>query len=143
MKRLAILLPVLAAAVAAAPSSDRASAPLVARRAAVDLAETRAGDGFKLRGSYWTGTLRPDRPQIVQVNLFAGNRYCFTAATSGPGGVSVSIYDEAGIALPAETYQDGLRATAEFSPAASGPYLLKISQHGSHASSFCLVYSYK
>ena len=79
----------------------------------------------------------------MQVNLFAGNRYRFTAASSGPGQVCVSVYDEAGTPLPVEIYQDGLRTTAEFAPASSGPYMVKIEQPGGQPSSFCLVYSYK
>ena len=144
MTHLAIVLAILAEVVAPAPGANRGSAAVAARRAAIELAGAWASDGFKLRDSHWTGTLQPDKPHVVQVNLFAGNRYWFTAAAAtGPGQVSVSVYDEAGTPLPSETYQDGLRAAAGFAPAASGPYLVKIEQPGGQLSTFCLVYSYK
>ena len=88
--------------------------------------------------------LQPGKPHVVQVNLFGGNRYWFTAATApGAGPVSVNIFDESGQPIRAETYRDGTRAAAGFAPTFSGPYLVKLEQSGNQASPFCLVYSYK
>lgn len=114
-----------------------------ARRAARELAGAWANDGFKLRDSDWTGRSTPGKPQILQVSLFAGNRYWFSAAAPGGGALALSLYDESGKPQAVETYEDGPRAAAGFRPEASGPYLVKIEQHGDQVSSFCLVYSYK
>ena len=142
MKALAIASSLALAA--AAVSADRSGASVVALRAAVDLAGAWANDGFKLRDGHCTGTLQPGKPHVVQVNLIEGNRYWFTASTAPNAGlVSVSIFDESGQPISAETYQDGARAAAGFAPAVSGPYLVKLEQTGSHPSTFCLVYSYK
>jgi hypothetical protein len=43
----------------------------------------------------------------------------------------------------AETYQDGARAAAGFSPDASGTYFVKVDQRGDQNPVFCLLYSYK
>ena len=137
MKRLAIALGIAVAG--AAMGIDRNEA--APRRAAGDLAGAWANDGFKLRDGHWAGSLLPGRPQIVQVNLFEGNRYWFTAANSGP--ILMDIFDESGQPVPVETYQDGSRVAAGFAPALSGVYFVKLEQAGNHASTFCLIYSYK
>ena len=137
MKRLAIAFSVAVAGVAMGGDRNEAAA----RRAAGELAGAWANDGFKLRDGHWTGSLLPGKPQIVQVNLFAGNRYWFTAAGSGP--ISLGLFNESGQPVPTETFQDGSRSAAGFAPASSGLYFVKLEQTGSHPSTFCLVYSYK
>lgn len=137
MKRLAIAFSVAFAA--AAMGIDRSEA--AARRAAGELAGAWANDGFKLRDGHWTGSLLPGKPQIVQVNLFEGNRYWFTAAGSGP--ISLGLFNESGQPVPAEIFQDGSRAASGFAPASSGVYFVRLEQTGSRPSTFCLLYSYK
>ena len=137
MKRLAIAFSVALAGAAVGVDGNEAAA----RRAAGDLAGAWANEGFKLRDGHWTGTLLPGKPQIVQVSLFAGNRYWFTA--SNGDAISMAIFDESGQPVATETYQDASRAAAGFSPASSGVYFVKLEQNGIRASTFCLVYSYK
>ena len=137
MKHLAMALSI--ALVGAASGIDRNVA--AARRAAGELATAWANDGFKLRDGHWSGSLPPGDPQIVQVNLFEGNRYWFTVASSGP--ISMGIFDEDGQPVPVETFQDASRAAAGFAPISSGVYFVKLDQAGSHPTTFCLVYSYK
>lgn len=142
MKPLAIAS--LVAVTFAALGANRDDAKVITRRAALALAGARASDGFKLRDSHWTGTLQPGAAQVVQVNLFEGNRYWFTAAsTPNAGAISIHVFDESGHAVSAEIQQDGSRAAAGFSPAVSGPHFVKLEQSGNHVSTFCLVYSYK
>jgi hypothetical protein len=119
---------------------------VAALAAANELAGAWSNDGFKLRdgnGSVAKGDLKAGESRLVQVNLFAGNDYWFTAATNSAGKVSVTLYDEHGKPQAVEPHQDGSRAAAGFSPVASGPYWVKISLEGGKAGPFALVYSYK
>ena len=78
------------------------------------------------------------------MNLFAGNEYWFLlGATDKAKKVSVTVFDEAGKPVSYEPYQDGASAAAGFSPAISGPYLIKVEIAEGAPSSFCLLYSYK
>ncbi|MEQ1853008.1 MAG: hypothetical protein ABMA01_15630 [Chthoniobacteraceae bacterium] len=142
-----ILVPLLftlgLAALAQPAPAVQDDATVLARRAARELAAAWTNDGFKLRDSDWTGSFTPGKSQLIQVSLFAGNRYWFSAAATGGGALALGIYDESGKPLTVESYEDGPRAAAGFRPDASGPYLVKIEQRGDQASSFCLVYSYK
>jgi hypothetical protein len=116
------------------------------RRTALELAGAWSNDGFRLRDSHWNGATRPGDPQVVQVNLYAGNRYWFTAAASrGTGKVSVRVFDETGAPMPVESYEDGLRAAAQFTPKNSGLHFIKVEGTGDGASdsAFTLLYSYK
>lgn len=146
MKRLAFSLSLIAALTAApfargaATSDDEVAAGNVAR----GVAGAFGNDGFKLRDGNWAGTIAPGKPQILQVNLYAGNQYWFTLGT-GPAGkkLAVSIFDENGKPLPTEPYQDASVAAAGFAPQASGPYYVRVEVVEGASSAFCLIYSYK
>ena len=78
------------------------------------------------------------------MNLFAGNEYWFSlGATDKAKKVAVTVFDETGKPVSYEPYEDGTSAAAGFSPAISGPYLVKVEVVDGAASSFCLLYSYK
>ena len=114
------------------------------RRAALDLAGAWANDGFRLRDRSWSGMLPIGKPALARVNLLAGNRYWFTAATNAAStSLTVQIYDSRGTPLTAETYQDGPVAAAGFAPAASGTYIVGVSESKGTPVPFCLIYSYK
>ena len=114
------------------------------RRAALDLAGAWANDGFRLREHVWSGTLPDGKPALARLNLLAGNRYWFTAATNAAStALAVQIYDAHGTPLTADSYQDGPVAAAGFAPAASGTYLVGVSEAKGTPVPFCLVYSYK
>ena len=90
------------------------------------------------------GTFAPEKPQVLQVNLYAGNQYWFTVgATPAAKKIAVSVYDETGKPMQAEAYQDASVAAAGFSPQASGPYYVKVEVVDGASSAFCLIYSYK
>jgi hypothetical protein len=124
------------------PAAD--DAMIACRRAALDLAGAWANDGFRLRDSYWSGTLAPGKPSIVRVNLLAGNRYWFTAAaTAAAGRITVTVYNDKGLPVPAEFHRDGTRAAARVEPSSSGPYLVTVEQSQTAPAPFCVVFSYK
>lgn len=146
MMRIAIASSLCALLVASTAIGVREDDLAAARRGALELAGAWSNDGFRLRDSHWNGTDRPSEPQVVQVSLFAGNRYWFTAAASrGEGKAAIRVFDESGAPMPAESYQDGLRAGAGFTPKTSGPYFIKVEGTGDGASNsaFTLLYSYK
>ena len=127
-------------AFAAAESDDEVNA----RKTALDLAGAFSNDGFKLRDGHWMGSFAPGKTSVIQVNLFAGNEYWFSLGATDPAKkVAVTIFDEAGKPVAYEPYQDGASAAAGFSPAISGPYLVKVEVLDGAAAAFCLRYSYK
>ena len=119
-------------------------AEVAARKNALGVAGAFSNDGFKIRDGHWCGTVTKEKPQFIQVNLYAGNEYWFSAAAIPNGRkISVSIYDEKGKPLAFEPWSEGATAAAGFSPDASGPYYLKIEALDGDTATFCLLYSYK
>jgi hypothetical protein len=55
----------------------------------------------------------------------------------------VDLYDESGKPLVTESFNEGERASAGFSPTTSGQYFVAISLLEGEPTTFCLVYSYK
>ena len=116
---------------------------VTARKAALELAGAFSNDGFKMRDGHWSGPIAPGKPQFIQVNLYAGNEYWFSAGATGKAQkLGVSVFDEAGKAVAFEPYVEGLTAAAGFAPEASGPYYVKVTSEG-EPTTFCLIYSYK
>jgi len=127
----------------ARPCGANEDEQVAARSSAEELAGGWSNDGFKKRDGHVTGDLKTGEFRLVQVNLYAGNDYWFTAAASKGGKVALAVYDENGKLMPMEPYQDSSRAAAGFSPPASGPYWIKVSLTEGKAASFALLYSYK
>lgn len=146
MKRLILLLFLVAALVAALGLSLHAQSDneATARKLAHDLAGAFANDGFKLRDGYWGGPLEVGKPQLLEVNLYAGNQYWFSVAASGPGRkLAITVYDEAGRPMSTDPYHEDGKAAAGFSPETSGPYYIKVEEITGDSATFCLIYSYK
>jgi hypothetical protein len=123
------------------PADDAA---ITCQRAALDLAGAWTNDGFRLRAHPWIGTLPEGGLALARMNLFAGNRYWFTAATNAASTtLVVQIYTASGTPITADTHSDGPLAAAGFAPEASGTYIIGISESGGVPVPFCLVYSYK
>ena len=136
----------LIAALCVAPLGRAATTDdeVAARNVALGVAGAFGNDGFKLRDGNWAGTFAPKKPQVLQINLYAGNQYWFTVgATAAAKKLAVSVYDETGKPIQSEGYQDASVAAAGFSPLASGPYYVKIEVVDGASSAFCLIYSYK
>jgi hypothetical protein len=115
-----------------------------AHKAVLDLVGAFSNDGFKIRDGHWSGTLKPKERALVAVNLYAGNQYWFAVGALEPAKkVEVAVYDETGKLMTTESYTDGERAAAGFSPTSSGQYYISIALLEGDESAFCLVYSYK
>ena len=141
--RLAIALSILLL-VADAPARAESDKEVEAHKTVLDLAGAFSNDGFKMRDGHWTGTLKPKEPALIAVNLYAGNQYWFSAAANSKAKkIAVELYDETGRALTTDSYNDGERASAGFTPSSSGQYFVSVSLLEGEPTTFCLVYSYK
>jgi hypothetical protein len=125
----------------AAPESD---SEVAARKAALDLAGAFSNEGFKMRDGHWSGTIKPKEPALVAVNLYAENQYWFSVGATEPAKkIAVNVYDETGKLMQTESYSEGEKAAAGFSPTSSGQYYVLVDLVEGNESSVCLVYSYK
>jgi hypothetical protein len=145
MKRLLIVLIVAASSLAgngaAAAETDE---EVEARKMTLDVAGAFTNDGFKLRDGNWVGHLEPKASILVQVNLYAGNEYWFSAAGDAKTRkLGITVYNEAGELMETEAFADGNRVAAGFSPDASGPYFIRIEELEGAPATVCLLYSYK
>lgn len=117
---------------------------LSARSKALELAGAFSNDGYKIRDGYWPGELEPNRPVFLEVNLFAGNEYWFSAAATSPARkIGVGVFDEKGKPVDFQVYEDGQVAAAGYVPEVSGRYFVRIVLLEGEKSQFCLLYSYK
>jgi hypothetical protein len=117
---------------------------ITARSKALELAGAFANDGYKVRDGYWGGMLEPGKPQILEINLFAGNSYWVSAAALSPARkLSVKIFDENGKPVKGESYEEGLAAAAGLVADASGRYFVRVELVEGEKADFCLIYSYK
>ena len=116
-----------------------------ARKQALDLTGAFSNEGFKLRDGHWAGQIKPAERALIAVNLYAGNQYWFSAAAANAKAkkIAVAVYDESGKPMTTESYNDGERASAGFSPTMSGQYFVAVSLVEGEPSTVCLVYSYK
>jgi hypothetical protein len=115
-----------------------------ARSKALELAGAFSNDGYKIRDGFWPGEIEPNRPQFLEVNLFSGNEYWFSAAVNPPGRkIAVSVFNEQGKPTDFQTYEDGQVAAAGFVPEVSGRYYVKLALIEGEKAQFCLLYSYK
>ena len=143
MKRLAFLAILISLGSYAAVLAE-SDTEVQARKTALDLAGAFTNEGFKIRDGHWSGSIKPQEPALIAVNLYAGNQYWFAAAADAEGKkVGVKIYDETGNLVTAENYESGERAAAGFSPENSGQYFISISLLEGEPGSVCLVCSYK
>jgi len=135
-----------AASPTAAPSPlpTPTDAQVKARASALEVAGAFSNDGFKIRDGHAFLSIAPKAPKFIQVNLSSGNQYWFIAAGAGPAKrLAVSLYDETGKPVPAETYENNAQAAAGFSPQISGPYIVRVDELEGEPAVFCLLYSYK
>jgi hypothetical protein len=117
---------------------------VAARNVAESLAGAFSNDGFKRRDGSWMGELEPNKSQLIQVSLYAGNQYWFSLGTTAPAKeLKISVHDEAGKPVPIEPYSDESMIAAGFAPQVSGAYYIRIESQSGAAANFCLLYSYK
>jgi hypothetical protein len=145
MKKRAALLATLIACAATALVWAETDEEVEAHKQVLDLTGAFTNEGFKLRDGHWAGQMKPKERAVVAVNLYAGNQYWFSAAAANAKAkkIAVDVYDEGGKPMTTENYSEGERASAGFSPTASGQYFVAISLVEGEPSTVCLVYSYK
>jgi len=115
-----------------------------AHKVVLDLAGAFSNEGFKMRDGHWTGALKQKEDALVAVNLYAGNQYWFSVGAVEPAKkIDVAVYDETGNRVTTETYNDGEKAAAGFTPANSGQFYVSVRLLEGGESTYCLVYSYK
>jgi hypothetical protein len=115
-----------------------------AHKLVLDLTGAFSNEGFKLRDGHWAGKIKPSEHALIAVNLYAGNQYWFsTAANAKAKKISLELYDEGGKPLVTESYNEGEKASAGYSPTTSGQYFVSVSLLEGEPTTFCLVYSYK
>ncbi len=130
--------------IAVSPIRAETDKEVEAHRDVLDLVGAFTNEGFKIRDGHWSGTLKPSEHALVAVNLYAGNQYWFAVSGAEPAKrVEVSVYDESGAPVASQSYNEGARAAAAFSPTSSGQYYVSVGLVEGDQSSFCLVYSYK
>jgi hypothetical protein len=140
---LLISLSVFVLAVSGTARADT-DAEVQARKDALDVAAAFSNDGFKIRDGHWCGIVKPHDHSLVAVNLYAGNQYWFSVGATEPAKkIAVSVYDETGKQVTTESYDNGEKAAAGFTPSSSGQYFVSVDLFEGEESSFCLVYSYK
>ena len=144
MKRLLIIAGLAGALCAPLLARADTDKEVEAHKAVLDLVGAFSNDGFKIRDGHWSGTLKPSEHALVAVNLYAGNQYWFAVGAIEPAKkVAVAVYDETGKLMTTESYSEGERAAAGFSPTSSGQYYVSVGLVEGGESTFCLVYSYK
>jgi hypothetical protein len=145
MKRRVLLLAALVLGTASAFVSGQTDEEVEARKQVLDLTGAFSNEGFKLRDGHWAGQIKPAERAVIAVNLYAGNQYWFSAAAANGKAKKLAVddYDEAGKPMTTEVFSEDARASAGFSPTASGQYFVAVSVVEGEPSTVCLVYSYK
>jgi hypothetical protein len=145
MKKRAAFLATLIACAATAFVWAETDDEVEAHKQVLDLTGAFTNEGFKLRDGHWAGQIKPKERAVIAVNLYAGNQYWFSAAAANAKAkkIAVDLYDESGKPMTTENYSEGERASAGFSPTASGQYFVAVSLVEGEPSTVCLVYSYK
>jgi hypothetical protein len=115
-----------------------------AHKLVLDLTGAFTNEGFKLRDGHWAGVIKPSEHALIAVNLYAGNQYWFSAAANTKAKkIAVDLYDESGKPVVTESYNEGEKASAGYTPTTSGQYFVSVSLLEGEPTTFCLVYSYK
>ena len=115
-----------------------------AHKLVLDLTGAFTNEGFKLRDGHWAGVIKPAEHALIAVNLYAGNQYWFSAAANTKAKkIAVDLYDESGKPVVTESYNEGEKASAGYTPPTSGQYFVSVSLLEGEPTTFCLVYSYK
>src|SRR5262249_38506386 len=86
---------------------------VAARSDVIDLAGAFQNEGFKIRDGDWFGTISTDHPEIISVNLYSGNAYWFTVATTKKAEkIKLAVFDDQGRPVHYEPYESDNRAAA-------------------------------
>lgn len=129
-------------AVDAAPSGKTPDTTLPARLYSV--VGALGNEGFKLRDGAWSGSIEGSKAQRLAVNLFAGNQYWFSAATSGAGETpDLVVRDPSGNKMQTVAYEGGGVAAVGVTAPVTGRYIVELSGSSAGSRDFCLFYLFK
>ncbi len=77
------------------------------KRRALDLLGGLLNHGFRVRDEVWEVSLRPQKMELLQLTLFAGNQYWFAAAAPVPARrLKLALYDDRGNPIPLDLWKD-------------------------------------
>ena len=111
---------------------------------ALELAAGNEGEGYQVHDGFWSGTLTKAEPILLEVYLFAGNDYRFSAANLGAfSQLKLSIFDAWGYPAGQEYSGDSSCSTAGISVIRSGRYFIRLVMMEGDKADTCMVYSYK
>lgn len=117
---------------------------VAARQRVLDLAGAFTNDGYKIRDGYWVGKLEAGKDTFIQVNLYVSDSYWFIAsAPSAAAKLDVTVFDEKGNEVPDNPFSESGRAAAGITPAASGPYYVRLRLTEGEPTEVCFLYCYK
>ena len=154
MKRLALLFGLSLVAMAHAQedkSTPANSSPLAwnshdksPRSVALELAAGNEGEGYQVHDGFWSGTLTKAEPILLEVYLFAGNDYRFSAANLDVSSqLKLSIFDAWGYSAGQEYSGGSSCSTAGITVIRSGTYFIRLVMTEGDKADTCMVYSYK
>jgi len=114
------------------------------RSLALELARGNGSEGYQVHDGFWSGTLAKGDPMLLEVYLFAGNDYRFSAANlDAYSQVSLSIFDSWGYPAGQEFTGNSSCATAGISVYRSGRYFIRLIMREGDNADICMIYSYK
>ena len=114
------------------------------RGLALRLAAGDASEGYQVHDGFWSGTLEKDSPILLEVYLFEGNDYRFSAANTDPAShLVLAIFDTWGYAASADYSHGASYSTAGISVLRTGRYFVRLVMTEGDKADACMVYSYK
>lgn len=114
------------------------------RRLALELAAGSAGEGYQIHDGFWSGTLAKNVPALIEVYLFAGNDYRFSAANLDfYSQLRLKIFDSWGYPAGSEYLGNSSCASAGIFVIRSGRYFIQLVMSEGDNADTCMVYSYK
>ena len=114
------------------------------RSLALELAAGNVGEGYQVHDGFWSGTLTKAEPILLEVYLFAGNDYRFSAANLDTfSQLTLSIFDTWGYPAGQKYSGDSSCSTAGISVIRSGRYFIQLVMTEGDKADTCMVYSYK
>lgn len=118
--------------------------PQCSRSRALENIRPFRGEGYQLRDGYWTGLLKRGQALILDLHLFSGNDYWFSAANCDPSTrLKLSLFDAKGRPAGSDPVAEPARATAAISVARSGRYFIRLEMTEGDKAETSMVYSYK
>jgi hypothetical protein len=114
------------------------------RSLALELASGNEGEGYQVHDGFWSGALAAGESVLLEVYLFAGNDYRFSAANLDPlSQLRLSIFDNSGYPVGQEFPGGPSSSTAGISVFRSGRYFIRLAMSEGDKADTCMVYSYK